>query len=103
MNNPFYPMPVVNLIVDYKDSKGQCLNQTFQVPFSKPLPAAQGVFDMLKSKGYIPYSIIEVVGDYSLDDLQRFASEGSIPRQQCRFLYFDKAAINDLMTNTLIR
>lgn len=94
MENPFHPLPVVNLVADYLERDGRWCHQAFQAPaVNSPYIAARAVYDLLVSRGCTPACIGQVMGDYSLEELRELADstpdQGKGPEVRC--LYFAPA------------
>lgn len=88
MKNLFYPLPVINLVVDYLEQDGRWCHQAFQVPNeNSPSIAAHAVYDLLASKGCTPAGIGQILGDYSLEELRELADTmpepGKEPNARC--------------------
>lgn len=94
MKNLLYPLPVVNLVVDYLERDGRWCHQAFQAPaVNSPFIAARAVYDLLVSRGCTPACIGQVMGDYSLEELRELADATPEPSKEpkTRCLYFAPA------------
>ena len=85
---------VRNLIVDYHDKNMEPLHRAMQIPdrgVTDDVIIAAAARHYFKQKGYDVYSIIEVLGDYTLADLRAIADDDNyvMLKGQSKLIYID--------------
>lgn len=81
---------MVNIISDYKDKSGRDFHEANQVLGTEDaVIAGQIVIERLRSQGYIPTALLQVFGDYTIDQLQEMAHQHT--SCACRVIYINPA------------
>lgn len=89
---------MVNIISDYKDKAGRDFHEVDQILGTDDATVAgRLVLNRLRSSGYTPTALLQVFGNFSINDLQRMA-DNQVPCA-CRVIYINPAHLAEFVND----